>query len=159
MSSERKMNRVAVLAALGAEVHRLGIGYDDRDAWRGVLEMPLTEFTDASTSNDDIAELTLGAAISRMVAMDLGPLEGHGQAALFRRQQEAYNSDCARWAASPDDVKNGAWRSKPPTRPQRMMMMAISRSLGVPLPGDITRVEAQTWIDTHGGNPRYGQEG
>lgn len=150
--------RVAILAGLGAEIHRLGIGYDDQDAWRGVLEMSLPDFIALFSPYESSADWKVGAALAHVVKSDLGALESFGEAALHERQADAYRADCESWEAQSDSVKRGPWRKKPPSRQQRMLMIRMSNSLQVPLPEDITRGEAALWIAAHGGNPRFKKE-
>jgi hypothetical protein len=148
--TSQTMKRVAVLATLGAEVVRLNIGYEHRDAWRGVLEMSLEEFraSTAQTERGDIS--TIGKALAWLVTSDLGPLAEFGTAVLHQRRAEAYAADCASWEATPPSVKAGAWRRKTPTRQQRMLMIRISDALNLSLPDDLSRGEAAEWIDRNG---------
>ena len=152
------MRRVAELATVGAEAYRLGIGYDQRHAWRGVLETSFLTFAVIMTEAAAKDELTVGEALAWAVTNDLGPLTEFGEAALHQRRATAYEADCASWKAQSDAVKRGRWRPKSPTREQRMLMIRMSHNLKVLLPGDITRGEAADWIEQHGDNPNYSKE-
>lgn len=156
--NNKPMKRLRILATLGAEANRLGIGYEHRDAWRGVLEMSIKEFGNLVAQMEDQASLTVGAVLAVIVTSDLGPLAQFGEAALHQRRADAYEADCASWEAQPAKTKEGTWRGKGPTRGQRMLMIRMSRVLNVPLPGDVTRGEAADWIDRQGGNPNYSKE-
>lgn len=157
-TNKKGMRRVAILATLGAEIYRLGIGYDDRNAWRGLLEMCLDDFRAMITRIEASEKVTVGAVLAGIVTRDLGALGDFGQAALFQRQTDAYHADCANWNAQSNGLKAGSWRSKPPTREQRMLMIRMSHSLAVSLPGEVNRGQAADWIAAQGGNPRFSKE-
>lgn len=148
--------RVQVLATLGAEAHRQGLGYEDRDAFRAVLDLPLHRLTEAAGLQAN--ELSLGQAIAHVIFADHGPLTELGQSILRDRQKDAYKRDCASWDAQPEAVKKGKWREKAPTRDQQLLMMRMAMALDEALPGDVTRGEAQDWIAERGGNPRFTEE-
>jgi len=155
---KRPMRRVAELATVGAELHRRGIGYDQRHAWRGLLETPFASFAAMIALAGAESDFTVGDALAWIVTRDLGPLAEFGEAALHQRRAAAYEADCASWEAQPAAVKNGRWRHKCPTRDQRMLMIRMSHRLNVPLPGDVSSGEAAEWIAQHGGNPNYNKE-
>lgn len=158
MSDRKPLRHVSILAGLGAEAFRLGLRQEDQHAWRGVLEMSLCGFAEATSRMDDQLQLTVGKAIARLVKPDLGALSSFGEATLFMRQADAYKADCDSWAAQSERVKVGSWRKRPPTRGQRLLMIRMSQSLNIPLPEEITRGEAADWIAAQGGNPRFKQE-
>lgn len=157
--TKRPMRRVAELASSGAEIYRLGIHYEHHHAWRGVLETPFESFAAMIAKAATKEGLTVGQALAWVVTRDLGALAAFGEAALHERRAAAYEADCASWEAQPREVKDGQWRRKGPTRGQRMLMIRMSLSLSLPLPGDLTRGEAAAWIARHGGNPNYSKEG
>jgi len=152
------MRRVTELATVGAEVYRLGIGYDQRHAWRGVLETTLASFVAVVAGADAEDNLTVGQALAWIVTRDVGPLSEFGEAALHQRRAAAYGANCASWDAQPPAVKQGPWQRKSPSRGQRMLMIRMSRILDVPLPGNVSRGEAAEWIARHGGNPNYSKD-
>lgn len=156
-SNSAQKSRLHILATLGAELHRLGLGLESHDALRAALSLPLDDVF-ASIKHDELDSLTFGDALIRLVRSDIGPLSEIGRAVLHDRRAAEYRADCASWAAQPETLKLGSWRSQPPTRGQRMLMIRMAKHLGVSLPGDVDRGQAQAWIADHGGNPRYKEE-
>lgn len=149
--------RLHILATLGAELYRRGLGLESIDALRAALALPLRDLL-TNLEGDELNSLTFGDALVKFVQADIGPLSEIGRAVLHDRRADEYRADCASWAAQSQTVKNGPWRSLPPTRGQQMMMIRIAEQLGVPLPGEVDRGQAEAWIDAHGGNPRYNEE-
>jgi hypothetical protein len=150
-------SRVHILATLGAELHRLGLGRESQDALRAALSLPLGDVI-ANLESDEVNSLTFGDALVSLVQSDIGPLSELGRAILHDRRAAEYRADCASWAAQPEALKNGSWRRLHPTRDQRMLMIRMAEQLGVRLPGDVDRGQAQVWIADHGGNPRFNEE-
>jgi hypothetical protein len=159
MEENRKpMRRVAELATVGAEIYRLGVGYDHQHAWRGVLETSFVSFAAMITEVAAKEKLTVGRALAWAITRDLGPMAEFGEVALHQRRAAAYEADCASWKAQSDAVKNGRWQLKSPSRGQRMLMIRMSHILDVPLPGNVSRGQAAEWIARHGGNPSYSKD-
>lgn len=150
--------RVNILATLGAELSRLNLSYDDRDALRAVLAMRLEDFLDAAPQVHDYLRMPLGIVVAEMVCTNSLALNEMGLAVLHQRRSDEYHADCARWNAQSEAVKRGAWRERPPTRGQRMLILRTVETLGISLPGKLTRGEAHDWIEAHGGNLRYATE-
>lgn len=145
------------LATLGAELFRLGIRYDDRDALRAIIAMPLDEFVDAFP-NEEGGSQSIGEVIAQQVAAHRDRLTAIGKDILFERQKAKHEEDCARWEAQSEAVKQGKWRAARPTRDQRIRMIRTADQLQIELPGELTRGEAHDWIRDHGGNLRYNKE-
>lgn len=150
--------RVNVLATLGAEWSRLGLGYDDCDALRALLDMSILSFLDASAAIVDRERMPLGVVIAELIAIDHLALSELGVAALHDRLARKYHEDCEQWASQPEHVKQGDWRLKPPSRGQRMLMIRNAQALNIDLPGEVTSGEAHDWIAATGGNLRYSKE-
>lgn len=155
-TSQRKRGHIA--ATLGAELLRLGMGYEDRNALRAVLHMTLDNLLIAFGAGDLRDDVLLGEAIAHLVQNESGPLSVMGEAVLFQRQYDAHRADCDSWKAQPESLKLGPWRQAIPSRVQQMLMIRMSQSLGLELPGDVTRGQAHDWIKANGGNPRYNTE-
>lgn len=154
-STKSERSRVSRLATLGGELARHGLGYVDRDALRAVLSLKVADFCGSIDRHLDRRSISVGEAIAIIIGTEHGPMSDAGIGILHRSRALAYHDDCKRWAAQPDEVKNGRWRDCPPTRGQRMLMIRMAEQLQLPLPGAVTRGEAQAWIADHGGNPRY----
>ncbi|RVU02147.1 hypothetical protein EOE18_18010 [Novosphingobium umbonatum] len=78
-----------------------------------------------------------------------------GNALLLRRAYDGYVMECQSFRAwqqgHPDNV---AWRKKPATRNQLLLIDRQASALRVPFPGKMNRGEAHDWIERHGGNLR-----
>lgn len=157
-NDDSSRTRVHVLATLGAQWLPFEIGYEDRDALRAVLHMPVSEILFAVCAGGDPHTIPVGEAIAQLVRTDFGPLSVLGEAVLFQWQEDRYRADCESWEAQPDEIKFGNWRDLHPTRDQRMRMIRTAQELAIDLPGEVTRGEAHDWIKSTGGNRRYNTE-
>ena len=153
---KKEPSRLHQLAVVGAEVLDAGVPASDVDAWRGLL----------SCSPALLDRLARGAGLHGggkpllimlpdLIAIYREALTRRGLRALHRRRRDRYLADCASWAATPDSVKQGAWRSKRMTKGQRYEIIRTCQRLCIDPPGPLTRGNAADWLEAHGANLNY----
>lgn len=149
-------SRIAQLAVVGAELLDGGVPSCDVDPCRGLLS--------CSPALLDRLARKAGLGDSRTPLLTMLPaliqtyrvsLTRRGEAVLFRRRRDRYLADCASWAATPDSVKEGAWRFQRMTKGQRYEVIRTCQRLEIDPPGAMTRGQAATWLDAHGANLNY----
>ena len=125
----------------------------DSLAMTGLLSLPASVFLSlfAGAPKGTVADLCRAAlayprlhlwAIEKGVWLQWKRLE-----ALYRAETEEFRNSEA--------FHRPGWRKKNVTRDQRYMIGEIRRLLGIEVPPLVNRGEVFTFIETHGGNPRF----
>lgn len=150
----KEPSRLGQLAILGAEVLDAGVPSSDVDAWRGLLSCS-PALLDRLARKAGLGGEPLLAILPGLIAIYRDALTRRGERVLHRRRRDRYQADCASWAAAPDAVKQGSWRSKRMTRGQRYEVIRTCQRLRIDPPGPITRGDAADWLESHGANLNY----
>lgn len=150
----KEPSRLNQLAVLGAEVLDAGVPSSDVDAWRGLLSCS-PALLDRLARKAGLGGRPLLTILADLIAIYRDALTRRGQRVLHRRRRDRYLADCASWAATPDAVKQGSWRSKRMTKGQRYEIIRTCQRLGIDPPGPIKRGDAAVWLESHGANLNY----
>lgn len=150
----KEPSRLNQLAIVGAEVLDGGVPASDVDAWRGLLSCS-PALLDRLARKEGLGGKPLLAILANLIAVYRDALTRRGQRVLHRRRRDRYLADCASWAATPDSVKLGSWRTKRMTKGQRYEIIRTCQRLGIDPPGPITRGHAAEWLESHGANLNY----
>ncbi len=154
----KEPSRIGQLCVVGAEALDAGVAAADCDAWRGLLSCS-PRLLDRLACRAGLGDRPLLAILADLIAIYREPLTRRGQRALYRRRRDRYLADCASWEATPEDVKQGAWRAKRMTKGQRYELIRTCQRLGVDLPGPLNRGQAADWLSAHGANLNYREKG
>lgn len=155
----KEPSRLHQLAVVGAEVLDAGVPASDVDAWRGLLSCsPALLDRLARGAGLNGRGRPLLAMLPELIAVYREALTRRGKRALYRRRRNRYLADCASWAATPDSVKQGPWRSKRMTKGQCYEIIRTCQRLGIDAPGPMTRGQASDWLHCKGANLNYREE-
>lgn len=149
-------SRIAQLAEVGAELLDGGVPSRDVDPCRGLLSCsPALLDRLARKARLGDSRTPLLTMLPAMIDTYRVSLTRRGKAVLFRRRRDRYLADCANWAATPDSVKEGAWRFKRMTTGQRYEVIRTCQRLEIDPPGPMKRGPAAEWLADHGANLNY----
>ena len=141
---------------LGHVFYDAGLRSEHAAPLMGLWSLGATRFLqrleDARTT---YGSMSLGLALTTIVAADDGVLARRGTTARHNRAANRYFARRAAWLAAGEQVHAGTWRSRPAKLRQGQLIITTARQLCINIPEGLARGAAADWLEDEGANLRF----